>query len=325
MKLAVVTQTGIGNILADKCEDIVVGRVEQEDALNISDNILVPIKGEALNYSIGAQAIALNPEMREQVYEKLSLTKEKTISRISALFNGQRFSPWVEVSYSPRFMDGEVGPDIGFACGVSCLVDFPLEDALPQFHGVVDFIAGLNYRGQVTLDIGEGCVITGFMLGFSPAIFAMMCEASKLGVRDMLEFASGSVAHCEYYESLIVSNLISRSPFPALIPQERIRAPASAERHLWRMRTGPVEPVLVTVHGDYYGTCHKRMTGTIINLLQFDSYLQYRSDPGKSRQMVLTADKWLDYNIRRRPAQPQQVSGGAPSSPPDASVPASAS
>jgi len=76
-----------------------------------------------MNSCVGVQNLMMSKELQQKFYEDfLGVSNLTAQSTIFAIFNGTEFSDWLEVSYSGRLMNEEVGPNIGFSTGVSSLV-----------------------------------------------------------------------------------------------------------------------------------------------------------------------------------------------------------
>lgn len=322
MNIAIVTAVGIGNMVADKCEDISVFRQVQKDSINFVDHVFMDTGDlPSINTSVAARTFSISEKTQADMADALGMSKEKPVSYLTAMYNGETFSDWLEASYSSRFMDGEVGIDIGFSCGIGIPVDVDVAEALPQFKAVASFIHDADYKGQIRLGVTEDYNLCSITFGFFPGLFAMFCESCKSPVREVISFCAGEIGTCNLYSELVACNLVSKSPWPHIMGNDRIRAISSAERHIWRMKTGNAETVLVTAHGSNLMFCRNRIFGTVRNLLQFDDQLQYRTNFHSSRQLVLMQDQWKKMSSRQgqieshsKPAlAPQQEA--APSTP----------
>lgn len=296
----------------------------------MNGNVTVPSEAEGLwvdnpmfephtdlpvaNTSVSVRNFLLNDELRKAVYEssELKFSSEPTVSTLYAMWNGEKFSDWMEVSHSERFMNGEVGPISGFSTGVGIKVVTDLEEALPTFHVITEFIKGMEYRGEIVIGVSEKFLPTSINFGHFYGHFGTFCEVCKEPVHNVLDFIFGELDTLDIHSYVSVSNVVSVQPFPLLIDNnaEKIRAPNNAEKHLWRIQIPPIEFVLITCHGSNIFEARRRINRTLENMLKFSRDIQYRTDFGHNRKFLFCEEQYRE--LSRKPQRAVPTSRSAP-------------
>lgn len=288
MKIALLSVTGIGSCILDHCDTAYLAKEETEGAVQFADDLFAQTTKPCINTCLAARNYMLDKTTQDKVNKLLNLGG-KTESYIFGLFNGTRFSDFLEIRSSRRLMVGELGPELPFSCGIGQSPNIPFEEAFTNLISIREFISSLSYKGEVCFGISDNFRITEIGLGHFPYHFAMFCEEAKNSIVDVIAFMQGSRPKAELYkDSVVVANIVSRSPYPLLAPTGKIEAPRSAEKHLWRLRLGKTEIVLITVHGKDTYVASQRMWATLENLLDADRSLQVRTDFIKQKPFLLT-------------------------------------
>jgi hypothetical protein len=314
MKVSIISVEGQLEAITGHTSEVTIGRTADTTALYL-ENPLLPIDENLLciNSSLAIQNYLLNPKIKSAVNMHLGLTGEIGKSSLYAFFNGETFSDWLEVSFSTRFMAGNVGPDIGFATGVGLRCDSEVYAAVPQLGEIKKFLKESSYRGEVLLSITEDFRITNMLFGHFHGHFALYTELSQLGKADgILEFLVGNQLACELGSNIGVANLVTLPPFPLQLPGLKVRnilAPQSAEKHLWRVRAGLLQTVVVSVRGLYLLEARRRMRKTMDNMSKYSPDIQYRIDYGSNYStFVICAERFKELAMKKseffsRPAQ----------------------
>jgi hypothetical protein len=249
-----------------------------------------------VNSCVGIQNILLNDELRSDLYQSMGIIPGASTASLYALFNGTKFSEFIEIAYSGRFMTGDIGPDIIFSHGAGIKCKSHIHEAFPALIKLREMLTKLQYHGEVFCTISKDFIITDVRFGHNVWAFGMFSEICKSSVQDMLGFMFEQVEVCELHESICVANLITSAPFPSRsLTPKKIHAPKGAEKHLWRIPYGGSENVLAICHGSYLKEARKRIRRTIDNLLSFDNELQYRLDYGLRMEFVLNSDEYKKF------------------------------
>jgi hypothetical protein len=251
------------------------------------------------NTCIPVQNLILNKDLREAFNAELGVEVAPAASQLFMLFNGTEFSDILEVSYSDRFMNNEVGPKLGFITGVGLKVPDDINDSVPQLRKLKEMLKLMNYRGEVAIGLSERFTVTGVHFGHLYGHWALFSEICKNSVQDMLDFIFGTFPKIELHDSLAIGNVVSQPPFPNVIDNVNgsIHAPKDAEKHLWRVILGgSLEIALVAIHGTYLGEARKRIRRTLNNMLRYSDTLQYRTDYGYNATFVVCKGKYDHYS-----------------------------
>jgi len=295
MKIAIMDKS-----IVDHTEGNVFGANRDSEALFAGDPLFTPRVENipVVNTCIGVRNLLLSEELRKNFETHLGVVEGKDISTIYSLFNGEDFGDWLEVSFSKRFMTGEVGPEVGFVTGVGLKITEDIYQAIPQLIQLKDALKRIQYRGEILCTLTEGFQLTRVEFGHYYGHFALYSECAKSSVQGLLDFLFGTTKSCELYDSCCVANLVSQTPFPTLggISQGQINAPKGAEKHLWRILLGNSEIVLIVVHGNYLSEAKRRLRRTIENMKQYSDCLQYRIDYGNHCQFLLCQEKYLSLS-----------------------------
>lgn len=305
MKVAIVSTVGNSEGLMGHTGIATLGRTEDSTALLVESPIL-PVDPNLLmiNTSVGIQNYILNKQIATTVNNHLGLTGEPGSSSLYAFWNGQKFSDWMEVVFSTRFMSGNVGPEIGFSMGIALRVDCDIKLALPQMEEIENFLKETEYRGEVLLTITEDFRIVRMHFGHFYGHFGLYTELSRLGKVDgILEFLGQLQKELVLGDALGIGNIVTVPPFPLNLPQIKSRAilaPQSAEKHLWRIRSQSNQIVLATVRGLSLLEAKRRMRRTMENMSSYNPDIQYRIDYGQNRaSFVLCPEKFHQMSENR--------------------------
>lgn len=298
MNFGITNLSGTGKAILDKTEGNVLWPSEGKVGAIFTDVILpetLESKFPVVNTTrevIGVMTVA---QLTEAFMENVGInpTAEST-SVLYSIFNGSSFSDWIEISYSNRLMDREVGPRLNYTTGVGLRVEQDIFAAIKGLSKLRDFLLETKYMGEIAVSISPEFVITGIQFGHSACFFAMYSEMCTCDVQTMLDFSAGLLKKLEVYDTCCVSNLVSKAPFPWIsdFTSTMIQAPRGAEKHFWRFESKSGEYGLVVTHGKYIREARQRLLRTIQNMLHYDQDLQYRTDFGWNRKFVLEQVKY---------------------------------
>jgi len=310
MKIAIATQ-GMAKAIIDHTN--YKGELESGTQAVFVDNPLVTVRSDLLpiNTSVGLQNLMLHPEMQEAVFADI-LKKEPEEVAFYAAFNGEKFSDFVEISYSSRFMTHEVGPNVGFTSGVGCIVGDELSLACMELENLVNWLKGIKYHGMILIGMSSNFHITSLRWGYFAGPFALFREFFTNSVEHLLEFCAG-VPHdlIPYDDVLTLCVLVTRYPYPVNLPNKNgpISARKNAEPHLWRNLEGYNETVIASSRGSILYEARRRIMRSIKSMLEYDENLQYRTDFGLREKFILSQE----FYEKRREKKEIQFSRSASS------------
>lgn len=296
MNISVISM-GEAKAIVDHTEGNYLGYNFEADGVFVEDP-LTPILWENKPYAntcVGVQNLLTNKVLYSAFMDNMAFEKTPNVSSVFAVFNGTEFSDFIEVTHSDRFMNGEVGPRLGFVHGTGLKLQGNPYDMLPQLLRVKKALTDIAYRGEVALGISQNYTITGIHFGHLYGHFALFAEICKCDVQGILEFIFGNVEKLELYDSIVIGNLITQPPFPSTVgtPSSPMQADKGAEKHLWRILLGGTTEVIIhTVHGTYVGEARKRLRRTIEKMLRYSDILQFRTDYGYGGKFVLMREQY---------------------------------
>lgn len=266
-----------------------------------------------VNYSDLSRQFMAEPEKRQRFLDLLGCPKEPAVTQLFSLWNGATWAEWMECNYSGRLMNGDVGPSIGFVCGAGHSAKWEPKDALVNLADVEDFLREIEYRGEVLLGVSSDFHICDIRLGHASGIMSMYSEIGKLSLAQLYLWADGRDEIVpEVHDSCVVANMASLSPFPGnvQVATGKLKAPASAEKHLWRLNMAGAEPVIVTCHGPNVVVARNRVMQTMANIARVHPEVQYRTDAatgGRFYFNLVVDQRQLPSDARRLPEVPQAV------------------
>lgn len=302
MKIGILSTLGTANAVLDHAEETILGVQPNVTDYFVEDSLL-EIKPEFkyINTCVGIQNFILNKKAREAVLGLLDIKPAQPSSTIYGMFNGENFSDFMEISFSNKFMTGEIGPNVGFSLGTGIKIQENIEDVFPQIVKIKNFLRDIKYRGEVLCGITKNFKISSISFGHFYGHFGMFMEVLKTGTcKNALEFILGTRNTCELYDNLVIGNVVSVQPYPLTLPNSNIRimAPQSAEKHLWRIKNLTLEFVLITIHGNSLQETKRRMRRTLENMTNYEPNLQYRIDYGRTPHFVLVEEQFQKFAER---------------------------
>jgi len=313
MKIGLISKSRMLEAFIKHGNNCHIGTV-RDDAGVIVDNPLeeVPTGIPIGNTSLAVKNLIGNSEAMATFRGLLGLSElEQTVSYIFALFNGTQFSEFLEISFSTKFMNHEVGPQVGFTTGIATKCTNEIYVAVPQLNKFQDILSKqLKYSGEVLFGLAQDYTISNVTFGHSYGPFGLFIESCREGFENCLHFMLGQAENCTLYTSCALANLVSLLPFPvfAIGKPERIEYPSSAEKHIWKFPFANSEVALITVHGQYsIGEARARLRRTIENMLRYREDLQFRTDYGVNpKPMLLCQEQLQKYLTWKREPEPKE-------------------
>lgn len=311
MKIAIVSPTGEAGAVLDHSDNCSEGVQNDSEAIFVDSPLCdVPSELPIANTSIGVKNVILNADLRHELLNRhLGITHLPMKSCLYALFNGKEFSDWMEICYTRRFMNSEIGPDVGFSSGVGMRIDQDVCNAVTNMSKLKEIVAALNYRGEVCCGLAEDGGITGVSFGHVWGMYGMfqeLCQQSvDQDVDKTMEFIFGEELTCTLYDSICVSNIVSKHPFPLITNTHTgyLRTPKYSNNHVWRVGLGStVEIVMLTSSGVSLKEARRRVHRSQNNMRKYDDFIQYRTDFGFSENFIIMRDKYeeMKKNHERR-------------------------
>jgi len=307
-----ILSNGLAKGLADHAQNNIIGYTPSVVGVFVDHPLrdTFDYVGPIANSSIGVKTFTLDTKLRARFYEEeMKIVGDEPDTTLYALFNGERFSDWLEISHSTKLMSGNVGPSVGLSAAVGIRVAASLSDAVQNFSQLAPALRSLGYRGEVLCGLSRNFNITGINFGHFPAQFGTFNESCKQTTQECLDFIFGHFPECVLYPAVTITNLISKSPFPFMVTKSetKIVAPKAAEKHLWRvlLKNGS-EIVYVTVHGKCCLQARNRFKATARNMKKYDPEIQYRNDVGFHQKFVLSEDQYQEF-LRVPERSPRKV------------------
>ena len=124
-------------------------------------------------------------------------------------------------------------------------------------------------------------------------MFYELCKNKKKN--GVIKFLLGEAEKCELLDQIVVSNVVSKAPFPYLhrsVEEIAIPTKSDANKHIWRIQNLESKYVMVVASGDYLLEARRRMRRTLNNLSKYDRDLQYRTDYGFRRELLLMKERY---------------------------------
>jgi len=319
MNISVISERGIMSELISRLSTarLITEPTGSERAI-ILDSSATPIESNGtilVNGNAYIRSIQTHEDVSESTKQILGIPEptpdgsNPTVSLLFGVTNGVEMSEMLEIGYGKRLMNGEIGPDVGFSHGVGIRCNGNLSKKFPMYDKLVEFLAEMEYRGEVLIALGEDAQIVDISFGHHPHQFAMFAEAAKIDVDEIMGFCIGDRATCQLHSTMILANLVSKTPFPAVQVSEDggIECSKTCDPCVWRI-WGPDSLVaVVCVHADYpadddtanqLGQARKRCFGLLGAMRSLEDSLQYRTDAGARLRFVLSQDVYEAMTAR---------------------------
>lgn len=295
MKLGLLANNA-NKAICEHTKEVVIGIDDLTEAVIVENPLTHVPDILALNTCTAVRNLLSQEKLEKEFYQELDITIGKPISYLYGFIGDKGFSDLLEVSYSTRFMAGNVGPMLGFVQGTAIPTTSEIKQAFPQLVQIEQALKAIEYKGEITIGCSADYTICDIQYGHQTGMFALFTELSQLSPQANYEWCLGVGDKCLVHEDGVsVCTLLSNSPFPVPSPRPTtIVAPIGAERHLYRTDFYSHEVSYVATWGTSIIEAKRRTNRTIINCLSFNPYLQYRIDFGYKQQFVLSQQKYID-------------------------------
>lgn len=293
MRLGLIADTAT-KAICEHTKEVVVGVDELTEAVIVEHPYTHINDIKTINTCIAVQNMYARPNLREAFFQELGIHNSVATSFLYGYVGPKGFSNLLEVSYSTRFMAGEVGPSLGFVQGVAIPTGSEVRNAFPKINEIEKALIELEYVGEITLGCAKDYSICSILFGHQTGMFSLFTELSQLSPQANYEWCLGYGEACLVHaDGVSVCTLISNSPFPIPSSKEtNIIAPVGAERHLYRVQSNPHEVAFVSTWGKSLIEAKRRTRRTIENCVSFNPELQYRIDYGYKEQFVLSQERY---------------------------------
>ncbi len=300
MNVGVIPSHGAIFGLIDHLNNVHLG-INDVDAV-IVEHPQTPIQ-EGVNYintSAGLQNFLISEEIQDAFLADMEVDKTaREVSTLYALFNGKNFSDWLEVSFSRRFMNKDVGTQAGFITGAGLVADESIFDAVRGLRALRDFLSKAGYKGEVSVGVSKDLTICSLRFGHFYSYFAMFYEICTNKSNDgVLKFLMGESGECKLLDRIVVANVVSKAPFPYMVKldQPDISVPTMSDygKHIWCVKNATSKYLLVVANGEFLEEARRRLRRILYGLVKYDRDLQYRTDFGLRRKFAINQEK---YNV----------------------------
>ena len=282
--------------------DVKMGIDEETEGI-FAETLLLDLSTDlpVANTCIAVQSLQVDKKLSEEFRRELRLSPAKSHSYLYGFYNGGRFSQFLECNYSTRFMNENVGPNVGFSVGVGLGVRCKIIEAIPMLNIIQDALMKMEYAGEVLLGITDGYEICSVEFGHFFGLFSIYAEICKQNTQEILEFCLGRETEIELFPDLSISCLVTKPPFPApAFKNGRIEIPKSAEKHTWRVEMSNTDLIIVTAHGANIYQTRDRIRLTLDNMKKYDADLQHRTDFGFKGKFLLESETYERGFVRRQ-------------------------
>ena len=256
-------------------------------------NIEPPPDLPALNTCTGVCALERSESLREEFLHAHSVEIAYPQTYLYGYMGVDGLSPVIELTYSVRFLTGEVGPQVGFVQGAGLLSKINPLDALPEAKDVLDSLRDIGYRGEIALGVSPHFRICEIMFGHFVGGFALFAELCASSVDEVFEWCLRGGKQPVVHDNVSLVTLLSYPPFPYLGDASiSVKAPTGAEKHLYRVLQGNVETAYAAAWGKDVYEGKRRVRKTIENCKAYNKDIQYRIDYGCKQRFLLNGDRW---------------------------------
>lgn len=305
MKIGVIPSQGTIYGLIDHLNNVQLGDTDV-DALMV-EHVQTPlVDGKSyINTSRGLQTFLVVDAVREPYLKALDYTpRAKEVSALYCLFNGKDFSDWLELSYSKRLMNNDVGPEFSFITGVGLKPNCVVEEAVKGIDALKQLLLDTEYKGEVYIGITKDYKICNIKFGHLYSCFAMFYEICENKRCDgVLGFLLGDTNECKLSDHIVVSNIISKAPFPYMQKKTSsytLPNITEASKQTWNISNKLCTYALIVSKGEYLSEARRRLRRTLYNMAKYDTELQYRTDYGLRREFVLSRERYKELADRCR-------------------------
>ena len=259
------------------------------------------IKGEVdlpvLNTSNAVRSLIVNDEYAEEFNKLYNIVNGHPDSYIYGFINETGLSRCIEIASSSRFMTGGIGPRIGLVQGAALACKEDIHLALPSLPALIEALVAMEYRGEITLGITNEYQICSLSFGHNTAGLALYTELLRGNIQNTYEWCLGkSDPPALHNNGIALITLVSSPPYPHRLDiKSYVRAPVSAEKHLYRLMIGKCEVAYAGAWGTDLFETKRRVRKTLQNCALYDNDTQYRVDFGVRDKFVLNKDRYITF------------------------------
>ena len=243
--------------------------------------MLIPSHIRQFNTSDLSRLLAIDEGSQRSFSEAFNCSgKPSAMSFFTMIRENGEFLVPVAIGYSGRFMNGNVGPDVGFMHGVGFMVENP-KHWVTSMGEVLDYLSG-KYAGEIAIDVDEDWCISRIRFGHQPQYLSLLCEFYGMRYDELLDWLVNEEDSPRHSVGVAISVAVSKPPFPVVEVEQRdgIQAANEAEKHIRRVLMGRCEIALVTAHSEGVPLGRRRVFRTINRMRRYDERIQYRTDCG---------------------------------------------
>lgn len=293
MKLGLIAENS-HKAICEHTKTVVVGIDDMTEAVIVENPLTHVPDIESINTCVAVRNLLTNADLERQFLEQLDIKPSTAVSFLYGFVGPKGFSDLLEVSYSTRFMSGDVGMSLGFVQGTGIPTDKEVRNAFPQISKIEKALVDIEYSGEIVLGCTSDYTICDIKYGHQTGMFALFTELSVLPPQANYEWCLGRGEKCTLHpEGISVCTLLSNSPFPApAVQPTTLIAPVGAERHLYRLVFNSHEVAFVSTWGTSVMEAKRRTRRTIENCVSFNPFLQYRIDYGYKEKFVFSQERY---------------------------------
>ena len=295
MKLGLIADNA-HKAICEHTKSVVVGVDDMTEAVIVEHPLTHVPDIDSINTCIAVRNLLTNKQLEEAFLRELEIKPACAVSFLYGFIGPKGLSDLLEVSYSTRFMSGDVGLNLGFVQGTGIPTGNDIRMAFPQIGKIEKALIDIEYRGEIVLGCTSDYQICDIKYGHQTGLFALFTELSVLPPQANYEFCLGKGDACTLHpEGVSVCTLLSNSPFPVPSPQPtNLIAPVGAERHLYRLVFNSHEVAFVSTWGTSVIEAKRRTRRTIENCVSFNPFLQYRIDYGYKEKFVFSQERYKE-------------------------------
>lgn len=277
---------------------ITLGINEDSEAAIMEDATMVgPEDLPIINSCPAVAAILTIPDSLRKFNKVYDIQPGYAKTYLYGFIGPREVSDLLEMTFTTRFLTGDVGPQVGFVqgTGIACSNDVFL--AIPALPSIIEGLQALDYRGEITLGITPDFRVCDIMFGHFTGGFVLYNELARNNIQDSYEFCVDVGGPTKLHQKAIsVCTLLSYPKFPHdLTVGVSIKAPSSADKHLYRMNQGETEVAYSAAWGGDIFEAKRRCRKTIDNCAGYNKDIQHRIDYGYEQEFVLNHERWLQF------------------------------
>lgn len=279
-------------------KDVTLGVTEEVRAVMVEHASMEgPDDLPTINTSMPVRVLLSSDELRDQFYELYNIKAGYPATYLYCFVSESGVSDIMEMSYSTRFLTGDIGPQIGFVQGTGIACEDDVFLAVPGLKDLLDGVREMEYYGEVAIGLKEDFSMCDILFGHFTGAYALYNELSHSNMCNTLAWCAGRGEPVKLHDSgVAVFTLLSYPPYPHNLDVGfSIKAPPAAEKHLYRFNVGQAEVAYSAAWGkDIYET-KRRCRKTVDNCANYNQDIQHRVDYGCRAQFVVNQEKWTNF------------------------------